>query len=166
MKEPTMPSPEEIAKIRKERTINDAELLKKGAVYDEKGELAPTKNQTEDMAQQHEREMEQERIAKLVEKIESMGLKLDKSQKLKIRFKEYLERDVVGMPFSGYSNARIVSRFLNENREGIFYIGRYSTISVTGYAEGYKDVDMDEANRYYGGAFEWEDIEAIKKVEN
>ncbi|TAK95810.1 hypothetical protein EPO05_03330, partial [Patescibacteria group bacterium] len=63
-----MPTPEEVAAIQKERTINDAELLKDGAEYNENGVLAPTDEQT----RKAEKEMKFELLSK---ELESKGIK-------------------------------------------------------------------------------------------
>lgn len=66
-----IPSPEEIAKIEKERTISDAELLKGGAEYEinESGEkiLEPTREQLEKIKNDKNLEEDLDRLKKMFE---------------------------------------------------------------------------------------------------
>lgn len=173
-KESYQPSEEEIKKAeemmteeQKNRSVEREETIKAASVKIEEKNLK-TKNE-KDIFRQHDSEIEVERIEKLVKKIESMNLKLDGSEKIKIRFLNYNNFDDPdfknpkggfrdGQPdIHGYVGPSRVREFLN-NDEADLYVVRYSNRSVTAYG---KKEDIES-----GGAFRWEDIDDIEKVES
>lgn len=66
------PSPEDQAEIKKERTISEAELLKRGATY-EGDRLVPTKEQVELIKIKHEKESQLPELENLQKRLEVKG---------------------------------------------------------------------------------------------
>jgi hypothetical protein len=96
MGEPKMPTPEEIAKIEKNRTISDAELLKEGAEWEiddsgEKKALNITKKQEKKICEEMSRtNRDQKHYEKIKKMIENDGIRKGDSIRINGRIAEYL----------------------------------------------------------------------------